>query len=190
MQATELALSGLVLFEPAVFPDDRGLFFESFNARAFAAATGFAGGFVQDNQSLSRKGVLRGLHYQRDPHAQGKLVRVFAGRAYDVAVDIRRGSASFGQWAGVELSAQNRKQLWIPPGFAHGFLALEEGTELFYKVTAYWDRASERTIRWDDEALAIAWPLHELGGMAPVLSDKDAAGMGLATWRQSGEQFE
>ena len=173
MQARAFELPGLMLFEPKVFADDRGAFFESFNERAFREATGFAAPFVQDNHSVSHKGVLRGLHCQRHPHEQGKLVRVVAGAVFDVAVDIRVGSPTFGRWAGVELSAANRRQFWIPPGFAHGFLALEEGTEFVYKVTDYWDRESESTIRWHDPAIGIDWPL---GGREPILSAKDAAG--------------
>jgi len=171
MQATPLALAGLVLFTPRVFEDARGAFFESYNDGVFRAATGFDGSFVQDNHSISRRGVLRGLHYQRAPHAQGKLVRVVRGRVFDVAVDIRRDSPTFGRWEGVELSAENRLQFWIPPGFAHGFLALEDGTEFLYKVTTPWHKQSERTIRWDDPGIGVQWPIIEM----PILSDKDAA---------------
>jgi dTDP-4-dehydrorhamnose 3,5-epimerase len=171
MQVTKLDIDGLVVFEPKVFGDDRGAFFESFNQTRFREATGADAPFVQDNHSISKQGVVRGLHYQLEPHAQGKLVRVAVGAAYDVAVDIRRSSPTFGKWAGVELSATNRKQLWIPAGFAHGFLALEEGTEFLYKTTDFWHGASERSIRWDDPAIGIQWPL----GVAPVLSAKDAA---------------
>jgi dTDP-4-dehydrorhamnose 3,5-epimerase len=170
MQATKLDIEGLVVFEPKVFGDDRGAFFESFNATRFHEATGADVRFVQDNHSISKRGVVRGLHYQLEPHAQGKLVRVAVGAAYDVAVDIRRRSPTFGKWAGVELSAANRKQFWIPAGFAHGFLALEEGTEFLYKTTDFWHGASERAIRWDDPAIGIKWPL----GVAPILSGKDA----------------
>jgi dTDP-4-dehydrorhamnose 3,5-epimerase len=176
MQTTRLDIDGLLLFEPRVFADDRGVFFESFNDAQFRAATGFAGSFVQDNHSVSHKGVLRGLHYQLAPHGQGKLVRVVAGAAYDVAVDIRKGSPTFGKWAGVELSAANRRQFWIPEGFAHGFLALEEGTEFLYKTTDFWHAASERSIRWDDPAIGVAWPVEGV----PVVSAKDAAAGGLA----------
>ncbi len=175
MKAERLDIDGLVVFEPRVFGDDRGVFFESFNEAAFRAATGFEGRFVQDNHSVSRKGVLRGLHYQIEPHAQGKLVRVVVGAAFDVAVDIRPGSPTFGRWAGVELSAQNRRQFWIPPGFAHGFLALAEGTEFLYKTTDFWHAQSERSLRWDDPDIGIAWPIDG----APVLSGKDAAATGL-----------
>ena len=168
MTAQRLAIPDVVLFEPPAFADERGQFFESFNAQQFAEATGVSVGFVQDNQSTSRKGVLRGLHYQLPPHAQGKLVRVVRGAAFDVAVDIRRGSPSFGKWAGETLSAQNRRQLWIPAGFAHGFVALEEETEFLYKTTDFWDKASERSIRWDDPEIGIDWPALEL-----IVSQKD-----------------
>ncbi len=171
MQATKLDIDGLVVFEPKVFGDDRGAFFESFNETRFREATGADAQFVQDNHSISKQGVVRGLHYQLEPHAQGKLVRVAVGAAYDVAVDIRKSSPTFGKWAGVELSAANRKQFWIPAGFAHGFLALEEGTEFLYKTTDFWHGASERSIRWDDPAIGIQWPLN----VAPILSAKDAA---------------
>jgi dTDP-4-dehydrorhamnose 3,5-epimerase len=175
VNATHLAIPEVVLFEPRVFPDARGAFFESFNARAFAAATGLDAAFVQDNHSVSQKGVLRGLHYQLAPHAQGKLVRVVRGAAFDVAVDIRRGSPSFGRWVGETLTADNRRQLWVPAGFAHGFLALEDGTEFLYKTTDFYDKASERAIRWDDPALGIDWPMRDV-----LVSDKDAAAPALA----------
>ena len=170
MLATKLEIEGLVVFEPRVFADDRGAFFESFNAQRFKDTTGLDIDFVQDNHSISRKGVVRGLHYQLPPHAQGKLVRVAVGSAYDVAVDIRKGSPTFGKWVGVLLSAENRKQFWIPAGFAHGFMALEDGTEFLYKTTDFWHGASERAIRWDDPQLAIDWP--DAG--PPVVSGKDA----------------
>ena len=170
MQVTALDIAGLFVFEPKVFADDRGAFFESFNATRFREATGLDVDFVQDNHSISKKGVVRGLHYQLAPHAQGKLVRVVTGRVWDVAVDIRPGSPSFGKWAGVELSAENRKQFWIPAGFAHGFVALEDDTQFLYKTTALWHGASERAIRWDDAALAIDWPMPG----AAIVSGKDA----------------
>jgi len=176
MQVTRLEIDGLVVLEPRVFEDERGIFFESFNLDRFREATDLGVDFVQDNQSISHSGVLRGLHYQVDPHAQGKLVRVVHGAAWDVVVDIRATSPTFGKWAAVELSAENRKQFWIPPGFAHGFLALEDGTEFLYKTTAYWHAASERAIRWDDPAIGIDWPL----AGAPILSGKDAAAPRLA----------
>ena len=174
MQATALDISGLFVFEPRVFADDRGSFFESFNDQRFREATGFAGQFVQDNHSTSHKGVLRGLHYQLPPHAQGKLVRVVSGAVFDVAVDLRPGSPSFGKWAGVELSAANHRQFWIPGGFAHGFLALEDNTQFLYKTTDFWHAASERSLKWDDPALAIEWPVT----VTPLLSGKDAAAPG------------
>ena len=170
MNVQRLDIDGLMVFEPRVFTDERGAFFESFNEVKFREATGFTGSFVQDNHSISHKDVLRGLHYQLPPHAQGKLVRVVAGAVFDVAVDIREGSPTFGRWAGVELSAANRRQFWIPAGFAHGFLALEDGTEFLYKTTDFWDAASERSIRWDDPEIAVAWPLEQV----PVVSEKDA----------------
>ena len=171
MQVSRLDIDGLLVFEPRVFDDERGAFFESFNLAKFREATGLDVDFVQDNQSISRRNVLRGLHYQTEPHAQGKLVRVARGAVWDVAVDIRPGSPRFGRWAAVELSAANRKQLWIPPGFAHGFLSLEDDTHFLYKVTDYWHGASERAIRWDDPVIRVEWPLQG----APVLSAKDAA---------------
>ena len=170
MQVTALEIAGLFVFEPKVFADERGAFFESFNATRFREATGLDVDFVQDNHSISKQGVVRGLHYQLAPHAQGKLVRVVTGRVWDVVVDIRPGSPSFGKWAGVELSAENRKQFWIPAGFAHGFVALEDDTQFLYKTTALWHGASERAIRWDDPALAIDWPMP---GTA-IVSGKDA----------------
>lgn len=170
-------LPGVVVVEPTVHADDRGWFMESFNAvrlDAGLAALGLpqAGPFVQDNHSCSRAGVLRGLHYQLPPHPQGKLVRVIAGRAFDVAVDIRRGSPGFGRWTGVELSASNRRQLWIPPGFAHGILALEDGMEVVYKITGIYAKDCERSIRWDDPAIGIHWPLPR--DRAPLLAARDA----------------
>lgn len=176
MNVQRLDIDGLMVFEPRVFTDERGAFFESFNETKFREATGFAGRFVQDNHSISHKGVLRGLHYQLPPHAQGKLVRVVAGAAFDVAVDIREGSPTFGKWAGVELSAENRKQFWIPAGFAHGFLALEDGTEFLYKTTDFWHAASERSIRWDDPDIGVKWPIER----PPTVSAKDAAAPELA----------
>ena len=170
------ALAGVLLVEPEVHGDARGHFFEAFNRRALEAAAGRAVDFVQDNQSLSARGVLRGLHYQL-PHPQGKLVRALRGEIFDVAVDLRRGSPTFGRWAGERLSGANRRQLWIPEGFAHGFLVLSDEAEVLYKVTGYWHAEAERCIRWDDPDLAVAWPL---AGEAPRLSGKDAAGQRLA----------
>jgi len=164
-------LPDVLIIEPKVFGDDRGFFYESFNARAFAEATGSTLQFVQDNHSRSTRGVLRGLHYQIE-QAQGKLVRVTAGEVLDIAVDIRRSSPTFGQWAGVRLSAQNHRQLWVPPGFAHGFVVLSESADFLYKTTDYYAPSAERCIRWDDPQLAIDW---ELDG-APILSAKDQNG--------------
>jgi len=169
------ALPEVLLLEPAVFGDARGFFFESFNQRDFERATGLTVSFVQDNHSRSTAGVLRGLHYQVQ-HAQGKLVRVTAGSVFDVAVDLRRSSPHFGRWTGIELSAENKRQLWIPPGFAHGFLVTSDSAEFLYKTTDYWHPAHERSLRWDDPALGITWPLSG----APTLAQKDAAAPGLS----------
>lgn len=168
--ATPTPLPGVVLLAPRVFGDDRGFFFESWNRQDFAAATGVDADFVQDNHSRSSRGVLRGIHYQIE-HAQGKLVRVVAGAVWDVAVDLRRSSPTFGRWWGVELSADNKLQLWIPPGFGHGFLTLSEHAEFLYKTTDTWHPAHERAIVWNDPDLAIAWPLD---GVTPQLGAKDA----------------
>lgn len=176
MKAIPLAIPEVVLIEPKVFGDARGFFFESFNAAAFAAATGVTAAFVQDNHSRSARGVLRGLHYQLPPQAQGKLVRVVQGEVFDVAVDIRRASPTFGRWVGARLSAENHHQLWVPPGFAHGFLVLSESAEFLYKTTDYYAPALERCIAWNDPDLAVDWPLES----APLLSVKDAAGLPLA----------
>ncbi len=167
-------LPEVLIIQPKVFGDERGFFYESFNAKAFAEATGVTAQFVQDNHSRSQKGVLRGLHYQIE-NAQGKLVRVTAGSVLDIAVDIRKSSPHFGKWFGVELSAENAKQLWIPPGFAHGFLVLSEYAEFLYKTTDYYAPSAERCIRWDDPDLAIDWGLTD----APVLSAKDQVGKAL-----------
>ncbi len=172
MQAISTKLSGVIILEPKVFGDERGFFFESFNARAFAETTGLQREFVQDNHSRSAKGVLRGLHYQVQ-QAQGKLVRVTAGEVYDVAVDLRRSSSTFGNWVGVHLSAENKRQLWVPEGFAHGFVVLSEFAEFLYKTTDYYAPEHERCIRWDDPSLAIDWPLDG----TPQLSAKDQAGL-------------
>jgi dTDP-4-dehydrorhamnose 3,5-epimerase len=173
MKVTRTPLDGLLILEPTVFGDERGFFMESYNARKFSDAVGRSYDFVQDNHSRSSKGVLRGLHYQLDPHAQGKLVRVVRGSVFDVAVDIRKGSATFGGWFGIELNEHEHKQLWIPPGFAHGFMVTSDSADFIYKTTEFYFPAAEATIRWDDPALAIDWPLN---GVPPVLSGKDAAG--------------
>jgi len=174
MKVTPTDLPDVVLIEPQVFADDRGFFFESYNRRALAEA-GLAGEFVQDNHSRSKRGVLRGLHYQIE-HAQGKLVRVTSGEVFDVAVDIRRSSPMFGRWTGMVLSAENKRMLWIPPGFAHGFLVTSETAEFLYKTTDYWYPEFERTLLWNDPALGVEWPL--VG--APTVHPKDAAGRPLA----------
>lgn len=172
MIAPTFRIAGLLAFEPRAFADDRGAFFESFNLTRFREATGLGDvDFVQDNHSVSKRGVVRGLHYQLPPHGQGKLVRVVRGAAFDVAVDIRPGSPTFGQWEGITLTPDSRWQFWIPAGFAHGFVALEDDTHFLYKTTDYWDGPSERSIRWDDPAIGIDWPL----AGAPILSGKDAA---------------
>lgn len=182
MKLTPTDLPGVVIVEPALHTDARGWFMESFRADHLNDALRTlglppAGPFVQDNQSCSHAGVLRGLHYQLPPHAQGKLVRVLHGRAFDVAVDLRRRSPHFGRWVGVELSAHSRRQLWIPPGFAHGVLALEEGTEVHYKNTATYAPGFERALRWDDAAVGIVWPLPD--GRPPTVSPRDATAPGL-----------
>ncbi len=177
MRVTETPIAGLLVLEPRVFDDPRGWFMESFSERTFREATDVDATFVQDNQSRSARGVLRGLHYQLAPHAQGKLVRVTAGSVFDVVVDLRPGSATPGQWFGVELSEANRRQLWIPAGFAHGFLTISESADFLYKTTAYYHPASERSVAWNDPAIGIAWP--DIG-MAPIVSAKDAAASSLA----------
>ena len=171
IQVLETSLPEIKLIEPQVFGDARGFFYESFNAREFAQVTGVDTPFVQDNHSRSAKGVLRGLHYQIE-HAQGKLVRVVAGEVFDVVVDVRRSSPNFGKWEGFRLSAENKRQLWVPAGFAHGFLVVSETAEFLYKTTDYWYPAHERSIVWNDPDLAIEWPLDG----APTVAAKDAAG--------------
>lgn len=175
MRFVECDIPGPLIIEPKVFGDDRGFFLESWNRAAFADA-GLDVTFVQDNHSRSSRGVIRGLHYQ-NPNPQGKLVRVANGRVFDVAVDIRRSSKNFGRWIGVELSAANQRMLWVPPGFAHGFLTLEDQTDFLYKCTDFYQPAAEHCVRWDDPELAIDWPLE---GLTPELSAKDQAGKLLA----------
>jgi dTDP-4-dehydrorhamnose 3,5-epimerase len=174
MKATPLAIPDVILLEPRVFGDDRGFFFESYNRQAFREVTGVDPVFVQDNHSRSVKGVLRGLHYQLPPKAQGKLVRVVSGEVFDVAVDIRPDSATFGKWVGEVLSADNKRQMWIPPGFAHGFLTLSETAEFLYKTTDYYFPKYEQCIRWNDKTLAVSWP-GVVG--APIVSEKDGLGV-------------
>jgi dTDP-4-dehydrorhamnose 3,5-epimerase len=176
MKVTSTAIPDVLIIEPKVFGDARGFFFESYNRQAFKAATSLDVDFVQDNHSKSQRGVLRGLHYQLPPKAQGKLVRVVQGEVFDVAVDLRKSSPTFGQWVGDILSAENKKQLWIPPGFAHGFLTLSDTAEFLYKTTDYYAPEYERCIRWDESMIAITWPLQA----TPRVSDKDAMGVPLA----------
>jgi dTDP-4-dehydrorhamnose 3,5-epimerase len=174
MKVSATAIPDIKLIEPRAFGDDRGFFFESWNARVLAAA-GIDATFVQDNHSRSRHGVLRGLHYQIE-HAQGKLVRAVTGEVYDIAVDLRRSSPTFGRHVGIVLSAENQRMLWVPPGFAHGFVVLSESADFLYKTTDYWFAAHERTLLWNDPALGIKWPL----ATPPIMAPKDAAGVPLA----------
>ncbi len=174
MQVTQAEIPDVLILEPRLFGDSRGFFYESFNQQVFEDKTGVETQFVQDNHSRSMQSVLRGLHYQIQ-QPQGKLVRVIQGAIFDVAVDLRRNSPTFAQWVGWELSAENRRQIWIPAGFVHGFLVLSETAEVLYKTTDYYAPQHERCIRWDDPDLAIAWPLQSL----PILSAKDAAGQTL-----------
>ena len=173
---TPTALPEVLLLEPKVFGDARGFFFESFNQRDFAEVTGLDVQFVQDNHSRSVKGVLRGLHYQIQ-HPQGKLVRVTQGEVFDVVVDLRRSSPNFGKWEGVVLSADNHRQLWVPPGFAHGFMVISDSAEFLYKTTDYWYPEFERSLLWNDPTVGVQWPLE---GQQPILATKDSAGKPLA----------
>lgn len=191
-------MDGPLLFTPRLFGDDRGFFFESWNERRFATDLIAAGvpasevetlQFRQDNHSRSTRGVLRGLHYQLPPEPQGKLVRCSVGAIFDVAVDLRCGSSSFGQWVGAELSAENHQQLWVPVGFAHGFLTLSDVAEVQYKASGFWNRSCERSLRWDDPSLAIAWPLEQAGVQVPLLAEKDAAAPNLDNLASAGEVF-
>ena len=177
MNAVKTDIEGLLILEPKVFGDARGFFYESFNQQVFNAATGLDVQFVQDNHSRSAKGVLRGLHYQLPPFAQGKLVRCVRGAVFDVAVDIRTGSSTFGKWAGLELSEDNNRQFWIPPGFAHGFVTLTDSADFLYKTTAYYAPTHDRSILWSDNDIGIKWP--DVVG-EPQLSGKDAAAKSLA----------
>ncbi len=168
---TKTDLPEVLILEPKVFGDDRGYFFESFNQREFQQSTGLDTNFVQDNHSMSAKGVLRGLHFQIQ-HPQGKLLRVVKGEVFDVAVDLRKSSYNFGKWIGINLSAENRRQLWVPPGFAHGFVVLSQTAEFLYKTTDYWFPAHERSLLWNDSSVGINWPIEG----EPLLAAKDAAG--------------
>lgn len=172
MKVLRTEISDVLIVEPHIFEDDRGFFFESFNQQRWLAETGLTLPFVQDNHSKSSRGVLRGLHYQLPPKAQGKLVRVLSGEVFDVAVDLRKSSATFGRWVGVHLSAENKRQLWIPPGFAHGFMTLTETAEFLYKTTDYYAPECERSIVWNDPSLNIEWPTVTC---EPILAAKDAA---------------
>ena len=171
MKVVATALPEVLILEPKIFGDERGFFLESYNAKVFRETTGLDVTFVQDNHSRSARNVLRGIHYQV-VRPQGKLVRVVSGSVFDVAVDLRRASPSFGRWVGVELNAESHRQMWIPPGFGHGFLVLSAFADFLYKTTDYWVAGYDRTVRWDDPTLAVEWPL---AGVAPVLSAKDAA---------------
>lgn len=190
MKIIDTKIPELLILEPRVFEDERGWFMESFNQKTFATALSERGldlpNFVQDNHSNSQKGVLRGLHYQIEPFSQAKLVRVVQGRAWDVAVDIRQHSPTFGQWVGIELTDTNHRQLWIPAGFAHGFVALEDNTQFLYKTTHHYHKESERTILWNDDSLKIDWPIEDL---ELKLTDKDNAGLTFEKARMMGEMF-
>ncbi|MDR6994371.1 dTDP-4-dehydrorhamnose 3,5-epimerase [Aeromonas salmonicida] len=179
MNVINTAIPDVLIFEPNVFGDERGFFFESFNHKQFEEAVGYPVTFVQDNHSKSSKGVLRGLHYQMSPHAQGKLVRCVVGEVFDVAVDIRKGSSTFGKWVGLHLSAENKRQMWIPEGFAHGFLVLSDWAEFLYKTNNYYTPQSEGALYWNDPDIDIFWPLD---GLVPKLSSKDMAAASLADW--------
>jgi dTDP-4-dehydrorhamnose 3,5-epimerase len=170
MRIVSLKIPDVLIIEPMVFKDNRGLFYESFNQLQFEKALGHKVCFVQDNQSISLKGVLRGMHYQLPPNVQGKLIRVVHGEVFDVAVDLRKSSATFGKWVGEVISAENKKQIWIPEGFAHGFLTLSETAIFLYKTTNYYSKTDERSIRWNDEIINIKWPTEK-----PLLSTKDEA---------------
>ena len=175
MNVIRTEIPDLLILDPRVFGDARGFFFESFSARVFEQATGVHAAFVQDNHSRSVRGVLRGVHYQMNP-PQGKIVRAIGGEIWDVAVDLRRSSPTFKKWVGVTLTDENKRMLWIPPGFGHGFVVLSERVDFLYKTTAYYDQPSDRSLRWDDPAIGIKWPL-ELLGQAPILSAKDMNGV-------------
>lgn len=177
LSVTSTAIPDVLILEPKVFGDSRGFFLESYNQQEFEQATGLKPNFVQDNHSRSAKGVLRGLHFQLPPHAQGKLVRVVSGSVFDVAVDIRRDSPSYGRWIGVSLTAENHRQLWIPPGMAHGFLVTSESADFLYKATSFYSPEHERCIAWNDPTLAIDWPIT----VPPLISPKDKAGISLSS---------
>ena len=199
LTASGQLVQGPLLITPQVFADDRGFFFESWNERRFRNDLIDAGvpaaqveslNFRQDNHSRSSRGVLRGLHFQLPPEPQGKLVRCSVGAIFDVAVDLRRGSPTFGQWAGTTLSSENHQQLWIPIGFAHGFLTLSDVAEVQYKASGFWNRDCERSLRWDDSTLAIQWPLQSAGVNEPLLAQKDSEAPGLSILESAGDLFE
>ena len=177
MVITESKIDGLFIIEPRVFEDTRGIFYETFNEKIFIEKTGLDLNFCQDNESISKKNVLRGLHYQNPPFAQGKLVRVVSGRVIDIVVDIRKSSKTYGQYESIELSADNKKQFWIPPGFAHGFVALEDNSIFNYKCTNYYNPVSEATIQWNDPILNIDWQIN-----SPIISEKDQKGIDFTTF--------
>ncbi|MCP9835631.1 MULTISPECIES: dTDP-4-dehydrorhamnose 3,5-epimerase [unclassified Cyanobium] len=193
MQVERFAIEGPLLLTPRVFSDERGYFFESWNQRRFAEALGVAPEqaplFFQDNHSRSVRGVLRGLHYQLEPEPQGKLVRCVAGEIYDVAVDLRRSSPTYGQWLAARLSGTNHQQLWVPVGFAHGFLTLSETADVLYKASGFWSKECERSLRWDDPTIGIDWPLESIGDTAPLLAPKDAEAPTLAGALAAEEVF-
>ena len=193
MQVETFNVEGPLLLTPRVFNDDRGFFYESWNRRNFAEALGIkteeSPNFLQDNHSRSTRGVLRGLHYQLEPNPQGKLVRCVAGEIFDVAVDIRRSSNTFGQWVGVHLSGINHQQFWIPVGFAHGFITLSESADVLYKASGYWNKECERSMLWSDSELAIKWPLELIHDNVPLVSSKDSPAPTLAEALSSGAVF-
>ena len=183
-------MEGPLLITPQVFGDARGFFYESWNQRRFDTAMGSPTAFVQDNHSRSSSSVLRGLLYQLEPEPQGKLVRCPVGAIFDVAVDLRHSSPTFGQWVGAELSGENHRQLWVPVGFAHGFLTLSDHAEVLYKASGFWSKTCERSLRWNDPEVGITWPLDRLAGVTPLLADKDAAAPTFAEAVAAGEVFE
>ena len=184
-----ISIEGPLVFTPDIYSDSRGLFFESWNRKKYEENLPDTVQFVQDNHSESSQGVLRGMHYQIEPYPQGKLVRCTKGSIFDVAVDIRKSSSTFSEWVGIELNQKNKKQLWIPCGFAHGFLTLSESAEVLYKASGYWNKDCERTIQWNDKAFNIQWPIEKLNISDPLLSDKDANGSSLEELLKNDELF-
>ena len=184
-----ISIEGPLVFTPDIYSDSRGLFFESWNRKKYEVNLPDTVQFVQDNHSESSQGVLRGMHYQIEPYPQGKLVRCIKGSIFDVAVDIRKSSSTFSEWVGIELNQKNKKQLWIPCGFAHGFLTLSESAEVLYKASGYWNKDCERTIQWNDKAFNIQWPIEKLNISDPLLSDKDANASSLEELLKNDELF-